>query len=155
MSITGLINFEIFIFFTNKIIFEDSIFSLHWGIFYNNNNNNKSKISTFLKINKLASCGSCQGNRVVVWAKLSISKVGTSRNLQPPFFFSPTFIWLNIAKKEIIIIIILKVPKKKIFLRFSVPRIQPKFKKNHHIFIHGSQVGSQKYKKDVFIKKIL
>jgi hypothetical protein len=45
MSIAGLINFEIFIFFTNKIIFEDSIFSLHWGIFnFNNNNNNNNNI---------------------------------------------------------------------------------------------------------------
>jgi len=89
-----------------------------------------------------------------VWAKLPISKVGTGRNLQPPFFFfvSP-FSWLNIAKKEIIIIIIIKVLKINLFLRFSVPGIQPKFKKNHHVSIHGSQVGSQKYKKDNFIKK--
>jgi capsular polysaccharide biosynthesis protein len=76
-----------------------------------------------------------------VWAKLPISKVGTGRNLQPPF---PPFNLLNIAKKEIIIIIIIKVPKKTFFLRFSVPRIQPKFKKNRQIFIHGNQVGSHK-----------
>jgi hypothetical protein len=53
------------------------------------------------------------------------------------------------------IIIIIKVPKIDFFLRFSVPRIQPKFMENHQISTHGNQVGSQKYKKGCFYKKVL
>jgi hypothetical protein len=50
MSIARLINFEKFI-SKIKIIFEDSIFSLHWGIFSILKKKLFRKISTFLKIN--------------------------------------------------------------------------------------------------------